>query len=79
VWFHLGDPARLERLDKVGHTLPQIRHLLESADHCHRSRIIELMFDSKLAGGRLRDHCAIPAADGDAELGAGRYWRRGTG
>jgi hypothetical protein len=35
VRFHLGNSAHLERLDKVGHTPPQVRHLLESADHRH--------------------------------------------
>jgi hypothetical protein len=46
--FHLCYPARLERFDKVGHTLPQVGHLLESADHCHRHSIIELMFEEQV-------------------------------
>jgi uncharacterized protein YcaQ len=66
VWFHLGDPTRLERLDEVGHALPEIRHLLDSTDHSHRSRIIELMFDSKYPVGppwRSLCHSVIQSRD----------------
>jgi hypothetical protein len=45
VRFHLRDPARLEGLDKVGHALPQVGHLLKSANYGHFRRIIERVFD----------------------------------
>jgi hypothetical protein len=45
VRFHLGDPAHLEGLDKIGHTLPQVGDLLESAHIRHLRSIIEFMFD----------------------------------
>ena len=43
--LQLGDPASLERLDKIGHTLPQVRDLLESAHQSHPRSVIELIFD----------------------------------
>jgi hypothetical protein len=47
VRFHLCNAAHLERLDKVGHALPQVSDLLKSADYGHLRRIIERVFESK--------------------------------
>jgi hypothetical protein len=45
--LQLCNPTTFQRLDKIGYTLPQIRHLLYPADHAHLRSIIELVFDSK--------------------------------
>jgi hypothetical protein len=46
VRLQLRDTTSLEGVDKVCHALPQVRHLLESAENGHAWRIIERTFES---------------------------------